>query len=117
MTKEKFNGFIFNDIIKKNNDGFLLNTRLHNHEYIELSKITDLVLENEKKKIDAVLLVEPVAKAYVSQNDKFFLEKTNENIKLLTLNVDRHREEVKLTITNFTTNNLTKNTIIVDNKK
>ena len=39
MTKEKFNGFIFNDIIKKNNDGFLLNTRLHNHEYIELSKL------------------------------------------------------------------------------
>lgn len=42
-------------------------------EYIGLSKITDLVLELENKKIDAVLLVEPVAKAYVSQNDKFFL--------------------------------------------
>lgn len=54
---------------------------------------------------------------YLLKNDKFFLEKSNENLKLLTLNVDRYREEVKLTVTNFTTNNLTKNTIVVDNKK
>lgn len=54
---------------------------------------------------------------YLLKNDKFFLEKSNENLKLLTLNVDRYREEVKLTITNFSTNNLTKNTIIVDDKK
>ena len=54
---------------------------------------------------------------YLLKNDKFFLEKNNENLKLLTLNVDRYREEVKLTITYFTTNNLTKNTIVVDNKK
>lgn len=53
---------------------------------------------------------------HLLKNDKFFLEKSNENIKLLTLNVDRYREEVKLTVTNFTTNNLTKNTIVVDNK-
>lgn len=53
---------------------------------------------------------------YLLKNDKFFLEKSNENLKLLTLNVDRYREEVKLTITNFSTNNLTKNTIVVDNK-
>ena len=33
-----------------------------------LSKITDLVLELKNKKIDAVVLVEPVAKAYARQN-------------------------------------------------
>ncbi|MGM0396874.1 MAG: transporter substrate-binding domain-containing protein [Bacillota bacterium] len=42
-------------------------------EYVGLSKITDLVLELKNDKIDGVILVEPVAKAYVSQNDDLFL--------------------------------------------
>ncbi len=42
-------------------------------EYIGLSKITDLILELQNKKIDAVLLAEPVAKAYVQQNDNLFM--------------------------------------------
>lgn len=42
-------------------------------EYIGLSKITDLVLELQNKKIDAVLLAEPVANAYVQQNNNLFM--------------------------------------------
>ena len=42
-------------------------------EYIGLSKITDLILELKSSKIDGVILVEPVAKAYVQQNDDLFL--------------------------------------------
>lgn len=42
-------------------------------EYIGLSKITDLVLELQNGKIDAVVLAEPVAKSYVEQNDNLFL--------------------------------------------
>lgn len=42
-------------------------------EYVGLSKITDLVLELQNKKIDAVLLAEPVANAYAKQNDKIFM--------------------------------------------
>lgn len=42
-------------------------------EYIGLSKITDLVLELQNKKIEAVLLAEPVAKAYVQQNDNLYM--------------------------------------------
>lgn len=37
-------------------------------EYIGLSKITDLVLELKNKKIDGIILAEPVAIAYVAQN-------------------------------------------------
>lgn len=39
------------------------------NEIISLSKITDLVLELQNNKIDAVVLVGPVASAYDSQND------------------------------------------------
>lgn len=39
-------------------------------EVKSLSKITDLVLELQNGKIDAVVLVEPVAKAYAKQNPK-----------------------------------------------
>ncbi len=42
-------------------------------EYVGLSKITDLVLELQNKKIEAVILAEPVAKAYVAQNSALFL--------------------------------------------
>ncbi|MDX9917550.1 MAG: transporter substrate-binding domain-containing protein [Gudongella sp.] len=42
-------------------------------EYIGLSKITDLVLELKNNKINGVILAEPVAKAYVKQNDDLFL--------------------------------------------
>ena len=42
-------------------------------EYIGLSKITDLVLELKSDKIQGVILVEPVAKAYVNQNDDLYL--------------------------------------------
>ena len=42
-------------------------------EYVGLSKITDLVLELKNGKVDGVILVEPVAKAYVNQNDDLFL--------------------------------------------
>lgn len=54
---------------------------------------------------------------YLIKKDVFLLEKNNDILKLLTLNVDFYNEKVKLTTTNFTTNNLTKNTIVVDNKK
>lgn len=46
-------------------------------EYIGLSKITDLVLELQNKKMDAVLLAEPVAKAYADQNDSVFMADIN----------------------------------------
>jgi polar amino acid transport system substrate-binding protein len=42
-------------------------------EYIGLSKITDLILELKNSKVDGVILVEPVAKAYVKQNSDLFL--------------------------------------------
>lgn len=42
-------------------------------EYVGLSKITDLILELKNNKIDGVILVEPVAKAYVKQNSDLFL--------------------------------------------
>lgn len=42
-------------------------------DYIGLSKITDLVLELQNNKIDAVILAEPVAKAYVAQNSALHL--------------------------------------------
>lgn len=42
-------------------------------EYIGLSKITDLVLELQNKKIDAVILAEPVANAYVKQNTNLYM--------------------------------------------
>ena len=42
-------------------------------DYVGLSKITDLVLELQNNKVDAILLVEPVAKAYVDQNDDLFM--------------------------------------------
>lgn len=42
-------------------------------QYVGLSKITDLVLELQNKKIDAVILAEPVAKAYVAQNSALHL--------------------------------------------
>jgi polar amino acid transport system substrate-binding protein len=42
-------------------------------EYIGLSKITDLILELKNNKVDGVILVEPVAKAYVKQNSDLFL--------------------------------------------
>lgn len=42
-------------------------------EYIGLSKITDLILELQNKKIDAVILAEPVAVAYVSQNSDLYM--------------------------------------------
>jgi polar amino acid transport system substrate-binding protein len=42
-------------------------------KYVGLSKITDLVLELQNKKVDAVLLAEPVAKAYVMQNPNLHL--------------------------------------------
>lgn len=41
--------------------------------YVGLSKITDLVLELQNNKVDAILLVEPVAKAYVDQNDDLYM--------------------------------------------
>ena len=46
-------------------------------KYVGLSKITDLVLELQNKKIDAVLLAEPVAKAYVKQNPNLYLADIN----------------------------------------
>ncbi|HUH34712.1 MAG TPA: hypothetical protein VL022_02680 [Moheibacter sp.] len=52
---------------------------------------------------------------YLLKSDKFYLEKNNENLKLFTLNVDKNNKKVKLTVTTFNTNNLIKNTIIVDN--
>lgn len=42
-------------------------------QYVGLSKITDLVLELQNKKVDAVVLAEPVAKAYVKQNPNLHL--------------------------------------------
>jgi polar amino acid transport system substrate-binding protein len=42
-------------------------------EYIGLSKITDLILELKNDKVDGLILAEPVAKAYVSQNSDLFL--------------------------------------------
>ncbi len=42
-------------------------------QYVGLSKITDLVLELQNKKVEAVLLAEPVAKAYVAQNSALHL--------------------------------------------
>lgn len=42
-------------------------------EYIGLSKITDLVLELKNKKIDGVILVEPVAVAYEKQNSDLYM--------------------------------------------
>lgn len=42
-------------------------------EYIGLSKITDLVLELKNKKIDGLILAEPVAIAYVSQNKDLYM--------------------------------------------
>ncbi len=42
-------------------------------EYVGLSKITDLVLELKSNKVQGVILVEPVAKAYVQQNNDLFL--------------------------------------------
>ncbi|MDD2446268.1 MAG: transporter substrate-binding domain-containing protein [Tissierellia bacterium] len=42
-------------------------------EFVGLSKITDLVLELQNKKIDAVVLAEPVAKSYVEQNADLYL--------------------------------------------
>jgi len=41
--------------------------------YIGISKITDLVLELQNKKIDAIVLAEPVANAYVQQNKELFM--------------------------------------------
>lgn len=41
--------------------------------YIGLSKITDLILELQNKKIEAVLLAEPVAEAYVKQNKDLYM--------------------------------------------
>lgn len=42
-------------------------------DYVGLSKITDLVLELQNNKVDAIILVEPVAQAYVDQNDNLFI--------------------------------------------
>lgn len=42
-------------------------------DYVGLSKITDLVLELQNNKVDAIILVDPVAKAYVDQNDNLFM--------------------------------------------
>lgn len=42
-------------------------------EYIGLSKITDLVLELKNKKIDGLILAEPVAIAYVAQNKDLYM--------------------------------------------
>jgi len=41
--------------------------------YIGLSKITDLILELKNNKVDGVILVEPVAKAYASENSDLSL--------------------------------------------
>ncbi|TJX67622.1 transporter substrate-binding domain-containing protein [Soehngenia saccharolytica] len=43
--------------------------------YIGLSKITDLILELKNNKVDGVVLVEPVAKAYAAQNSDLSLSK------------------------------------------
>lgn len=51
--------------------------RFSESEYIGLSKITDLILELQNKKIEAVLLAEPVAKAYVEQNDSIVMADIN----------------------------------------
>ncbi|NLL82166.1 MAG: transporter substrate-binding domain-containing protein [Tissierellia bacterium] len=42
-------------------------------QFVGLSKITDLVLELQNNKIDAVVLAEPVAKSYVEQNTDLYL--------------------------------------------
>jgi polar amino acid transport system substrate-binding protein len=42
-------------------------------QYVGLSKITDLVLELQNKKVEAIILAEPVAKAYVKQNPDLYL--------------------------------------------
>lgn len=41
--------------------------------YIGLSKITDMILELQNNKVDAVILADPVAKAYVKQNKDLYL--------------------------------------------
>lgn len=41
--------------------------------YIGLSKITDMILELQNNKVDAVILADPVAKAYVNQNKDLFM--------------------------------------------
>ncbi len=47
--------------------------KFSNAEYIGLSKITDLVLELKNKKIDGLILAEPVAIAYVAQNKDLYM--------------------------------------------
>ncbi|MBU5256600.1 transporter substrate-binding domain-containing protein [Tissierella praeacuta] len=47
--------------------------KFSNAEYVGLSKITDLVLELKNKKIDGLILVEPVAIAYVAQNKDLYM--------------------------------------------
>lgn len=42
-------------------------------EIIGLSKITDLVLELNNNKIDAIILAEPVAEAYISKYPNFYM--------------------------------------------
>lgn len=46
-------------------------------EYIGLSKITDLILELQGNKLDAIILAEPVAKAYVMQNSDLYMPEIN----------------------------------------
>ena len=41
--------------------------------YIGISKVPDLVLELQNNKIDVVVMAEPVALAYVSQNDNLYM--------------------------------------------
>jgi len=54
---------------------------------------------------------------YLLKKNLFYLEKNNDKMMLLSLDVDFYNAKIKLTTTNFSTNNLTKNTIVVDNKK
>lgn len=42
-------------------------------EYIGISKITDLILELQNKKIDGIVIAEPVGTAYVSQNSSIYM--------------------------------------------
>lgn len=51
--------------------------QLSNSQYKGLSKITDLVLELKNNKVDGLVLVGPVAKAYAKQNDDLIVPDFN----------------------------------------
>ena len=73
----------------------------------------------EYKKFDSFLnfnIIKVDNRDYLVKKDKFYLEKNDEIVELLTLNIDSYRKKVNLSVTKFTTNNLMKNAIVVENK-